>query len=385
MISIRLALFNLALILSAAALFAQSPSATAPAKPPGSAAPSPGKPAATASPAASASPVAAKPAATPSAEDLINSLASADVQTAITLLKSNFTKPDAINETELSRATLQGLLLRLGHGLMLLPDKAGPPADVPAPFYGEILGGRIGYLRLGTFSPANLQALDKKLSECADKKVDALVIDLRASSGNDFAAAADFAKRFCPKSKTLFMLRKQGKQERVFTSDRDPGYQGLIVLLADGDTSGGAEPFAAALRFYDKALVIGQPTAGRAMEYSDLPLPSGKVLRVAVSEAISPDGRSLYPETVKPDLPVEMSMAEKRQIFQLSMEKGISSFVYEVERPHLNEAALMAGTNPELETGEQRRLRAQDRQQPRDGVLQRAVDLVTSLEIYQKR
>jgi hypothetical protein len=45
----------------------------------------------------------------------------------------------------------------------------------------------------------------------------------------------------------------------------------------------------------------------------------------------------------------------------------------------------MAGTNPELEAAEQRRARAQVSLAPRDSVLQRALDLVTSLEIYQKR
>jgi hypothetical protein len=45
----------------------------------------------------------------------------------------------------------------------------------------------------------------------------------------------------------------------------------------------------------------------------------------------------------------------------------------------------LAGTNPELEAAEQRRARAQVNLAPRDSVLQRALDLVTSLEIYQKR
>src|SRR5947208_3317150 len=201
--------------------------------------------------------------------------------------------------------------------------------------------------------------------------------DLRASTTTtDFGIASDFAKRFCPKGKTLFTLHKASKQDRAFTSDRDPAYQGLIIVLTDAETSGGAEIIAAALRFYDKALLIGQATAGRAVEYSDLPLPSGKLLRVAASEALSADGHSLYPAGVKPDLPVEMSMVDKRYVFQLSMEKGLGPFIYEAERPHMNEAALIAGTNPELESAEQRRGRMQDRS-PRDAVLQRALDLVT--------
>jgi len=112
------------------------------------------------------------------------------------------------------------------------------------------------------------------------------------------------------------------------------------------------------------------------------------VLRLAVAEMISPDGRSLFTEGVKPDLPVEMSSADKRQIFQLNSEKGMAPFVYEAGRPHMNEAALLAGTNPEVEAAEaaqQRRGRAPEKPPPHDPVLQRALDVVTSLEVYQNR
>jgi hypothetical protein len=201
--------------------------------------------------------------------------------------------------------------------------------------------------------------------------------------------AAEFAKRFCPKGKTLFTLRKPtGHQDRVFGSDRDPAFRGLVMVLTDGDTAGAAEAIAAALRFYNKALLIGQVTAGRAAEYSDLLLPSGKILRVAVAEMVSPEGRPLFPEGIKPDLPVDMSMADKRQIFQLSGEKGMGPFVYEGARPHMNEAALLAGTNPEVEAAEaaqQRRGRAPEKPPAYDPVLQRALDVVASLEVYQKR
>jgi C-terminal processing protease CtpA/Prc len=280
--------------------------------------------------------------------------------------------------------------MRLPRGVMLLPAKENAAAEAPSVFYSEIIGGHVGYVRIGSLNAANLQALDKSLSNFVTKNVNALIVDLRASQAtSDLALAAEFAKRFCPKGKTLFTLRKPaGRQDRVFNSDRDPAFRGLVMVLADGDTVGGAEAVAAALRFYNKALVIGQASAGRAAEYSDLSLPSGKTLRVAVAEMVSPDGRSLFPEGIKPDLPVEMSIADKRQIFQLSGEKGIGPFVYEAGRPHMNEAALLAGTNPEVEAAEaaqQRRGRASEKPPAHDPVLQRALDVVTSLEVYQKR
>ena len=327
------------------------------------------------------------PSATPSSEQIINALSDNELQSAISLLKSNFTDPDKITEAELNRATLQGLLVRMPGSLLLLAAKENAPSEPVAPFYSEIFEGHIGYLRVGALDGANLKELDKKLQEFATKKVDAVIVDLRASGSGDFATAAEIAKRFCPKGKTLFSMRKPGsRQDRTFTVDRDPAFQGLVVVLTDVETAGGAEALAAVLRFSDKALVIGQSSAGRAVEYSDLPLPSGKILRVASAEAVLPDGRPLFPGGMKPDLPVEMSIADKRQIFRQSGDKGMTQFVYETERPHLNEAALIAGTNPEIDIPDaQRRLRAREKTSPHDSVLQRALDVVTSLEIYQKR
>lgn len=331
----------------------------------------------------------ATPTPAPTTEALINSMNSADLQQAIQILKSNYINPEALNETELNRALLSGILARLGRGMMILSERAAETSEGSSPFFGEILDGHIGYARFGALTAANLQAMDASLQTYSAKKVDAVVIDLRASPAtNDFALAAEFAKRFTPKGKLLFTLRKTAtKPERTFTADRDPSYQGLMIVLADADTSGPAEAIAGVLRLYDRALIIGQATAGQAVEYSDLPLNGGKILRVAVTEAVLPEGRALFPGGLKPDLPVEMPAVDKRLVFQQAPEKGMSPFIYESERPHLNEAALLAGKNPEIEAMEtaQRRIRAGEKALTRDPVLQRAIDVVTSLAVYQQR
>jgi len=84
---------------------------------------------------------------------------------------------------------------------------------------------------------------------------------------------------------------------------------------------------------------------------------------------------------------VEMPSTDKREVFQTSREKGMTSFVVENPRPHLNEAALISGRNPELEAMEaaQRRKTNPEKSGVHDAVLQRALDLVTSIEIFQKK
>jgi hypothetical protein len=320
----------------------------------------------------------------------LEALDAADLQQAIPIIKANYVNPAALSETELNRATLAGLLSRLGRGLMLLPARGTAATPTPAPFYREIIGGHIGYLRPGDLSRAQLQEFDATLSGFAGKKVDAIVLDLRGSAEtNDYGTAAEFANRFVPKNKPLFALRgPAAKTARAFVSNQDPIYTGLLVLLVDNETAGATEVLAAALRSSEKAIIIGQTTAGRAVDYTDLPLPSGKILRVAVAEAIPPDQRPCFPEGVQPDLPVAMPAVEKHQIFQQSLTKGMALFVFESDRPHLNEAALLAGTNPEIEAAQaaqQRRTRGADDPALHDAVLQRAVDLVTSIGVYEKQ
>src|SRR5256886_16296488 len=91
-------------------------------------------PSGTAAQVASKSPAlpAASPSVTPTTQDLVNSLGPADLQAVITLLKSNFTDPDAITDTELSRATVEGLLVRLPRGVMILPNKENPSGAAPS-------------------------------------------------------------------------------------------------------------------------------------------------------------------------------------------------------------------------------------------------------------
>ena len=323
----------------------------------------------------------ALPSASADAKTTVDSLAPAEIDETIRVLKSNFVDPNALKDQEINRATLEGLLTRLHGGAMLVASKTTTP-ESPAPFYSEVLGNHIGYIRIGSLTNDNLRAMEKALTDFTSKKVDALVIDLRATSSNDFDIAAETTKRFVAKGKTLWTVRKTvAHQDRAFTNDRDPVFQGTIMVLIDSETSGPAEAMAVALKTHGQALLIGQPSAGRAVEYSDFPLSSGKILRIAVGEVIGRSGQSLFPGAVKPDLPVELSPTQKHQIFALSVQRGLTTFVFERERPHFNEAALIAGTNPEFDIRQQRRNSDENLQ---DAVLQRAVDVITSLSVFQK-
>jgi hypothetical protein len=308
-----------------------------------------------------------------------------DLQQALTIIQRRYLDPTKVTGAELNRATLDGFLARLKGGVVLLSSPT--PTPTPEPLYREIFEGHIGYLRPGDLSRAQIQELDNTLRGFAGKNVDATILDLRGTSeSSDYAMAAEFASRFVAKGKPLFSLVGPGvTPAREFSSKQDPLYSGFIAVLVDHETAGASEVLAGAIRLQDRAIIIGETTAGREIDYAEETLRSGKVLRIAVAEAILPDHRPRFPKGLDPDLSVPFPAEQKREVFQQSLTKGMAAFVFESDGPHLNEAALLAGTNPELEALAPRRSRLGEKPPLHDPVVQRAVDLVTSIGVYEKQ
>jgi hypothetical protein len=212
----------------------------------------------------------------------------------IDLLRNNYTQPGNLSDAALARAGIQGLLDRLGTGARVY-SKVSPTPETPGPLRSEILDGNVGYLRLGSLS--DLGALDAALEQFSVKPPTALVLDLRATPHNtDFELAAEVCRRFAPKGRILFSIKRpKVNDEEILTSREDPRWRGLLVVLVDGDTAGASEVIAAVLRTHLRAYVIGQQTKGEAAQFDDLPLASGKVLRVAVGEVSLPDNSPVFP------------------------------------------------------------------------------------------
>lgn len=327
-----------------------------------------------------------KPAPTPSAAALIDSLTAPELDEVISLLRDHFIKPEMLEELPLKRATVLGAITRLAPGASILQAPAA--TDLAAsPFRSEIVDGRIGYARLGDSAPGNVAALDAALAKFTEAKLGALVLDLRATPGSsDVEQMAEVCRRFVPKGRVLFTVRKANvKEEQVLTSRDDPKFGGILVALVDRDTAGTAEVIAAVLHTQVNAMVIGQQTRGEAVEFQTFPLASGKLVRIAVAEVALPDRTTVFPGGVKPDLIVDVASETTAAVLKRELEKGVADLVFETERVRMNEAALVAGSNPELDVAQAaQKAKADKKVVLHDAVLQRAVDFVTTLAIYQK-
>ncbi|MEX1117472.1 MAG: S41 family peptidase, partial [Terrimicrobiaceae bacterium] len=326
------------------------------------------------------------PAPPSSRREIVDNLSPEDVEKAIQAIQKSFLDGEVAGEAGLRRAALEGLLVRLNPGLLVSQDGSQQVGTAAFPYLSEILDAHIGYVRPGVLDKTALDQFDASLKSFAEKNVDALILDLRGVGGaGDFETAADFARRLAPRGKLLFTLQKpSAKQERIFTSNQDPVFDELVVVLTDARTSGPAEALAATLRVNTGAMVIGADTAGAAVELEQFTLGKGVTLQIAVAQVLLPEAGPLFPGGLKPDIAISLPAAVQEQIFRESTEKGVSQFVFETERRRMNEASLVANTNPEIESA-QAALRGRAATLPKDTILQRAVDLVTAIQFYSKK
>ncbi len=326
------------------------------------------------------------PAPPPSRREIVDSLSAEDVDKAIQAIQKSFLDGGVAGDAGLRRAALEGLLVRLNPGLLVSQNGTQQEGPGAFPYLSEILDAHIGYVRPGVLDKTALDQFDASLKSFGEKNVDALILDLRGVKGAcDFETAADFARRLAPRGKLLFTLQKpSAKQERIFTSNQDPVFTGLVVVLTDSRTSGAAEALAATLRVNTDAMIIGADTAGAAVELEKLELGKGVTLQIAVSQVLLPEAGTLFPGGLKPDIAISLPAAVQEQIFRESTEKGVSQFVFETERRRMNEASLVANTNPEIENA-QTSLRGRTSPLPKDTILQRAVDLVTAIQFYSNK
>ncbi|MEO6846811.1 MAG: S41 family peptidase [Chthoniobacterales bacterium] len=344
-------------------------------------------PSASASPSASPSPQATPiPSPTPDLETLINGMNGAQIDKALSTIKANYFDATASTDEEAKRAQLEGIIIRSGPGIDVLIAPKNAPEIHKVPFLSEILDARIGYLRVGSISSESLAQMDTSLKKFSEQKLNAVVVDLRGCPPSyDYELARGFARRFCKKGKLLFSIQKpSAKQERLFSSDMEPLFEGIVIVITDEYNMGAAEAVAGALRASAGAMIVGEKTSGGAIEFTDVDLGQGKTLRVANAQVVLPTGGSLYPKGVQPDIEVQIDPRIQKEIVRLSADKGISQFVFEKEYGRMSEAALVNNTNPEIESVQEIR-RNGGKEQPHDVALQRAVDLVTTIDFYKKQ
>ncbi len=330
--------------------------------------------------------------------ELVDGLDQASLQEAFRLLRKEYIKREDLDYDFLNQAAIQGLLERLDFGAMLLTEASRSASDSPFGFYQTTLAGKIGYARLGRYSRDELDPLDEAIAAWRnDKEIGTLVLDLRSPQAQaDFAIAAEILSRFRPPNELLFKIRRPDQDRPVLFSSTPSAtsWSREVVVLVDSETGNVGEIIAAVLQDKQNSLVVGEQTPGLTVEYRDVPIGDDRILRYAIAEVILDGELSIFRKGVTPGLPTEPTLKAKHAVYTaLDGGAAIEDYLFRQTRPRMNEAALVAGTDPELDyylAKSNNRDTEWDTFLPSDDTLQQIIDVILSREFldggkWQKR
>jgi hypothetical protein len=131
-------------------------------------------------------------------------------------------------------------------------------------YRAEILAGNVGLLEIDILFPPH-DRLDAAMKALAD--TDALILDIRSCPGGTGMTTRPLESVFFAESTELVTIAVRGQEPQpIMSSDDTPGgvkYLGKPVYILTSRVTGSAcEELAWCLKYHDKAILIGETTAG---------------------------------------------------------------------------------------------------------------------------
>lgn len=334
--------------------------------------------------------------ATPSSAADTNATPAPDFNEVYNLVRQHISE---VNEANLNRAAVEGLISSLGPKVAWVKqDASGHSAEAALVSKTNWFDGKIGYLRIGKVAEGLAGAVHGAYEQLTSTNpLNGLILDLRYTGGQDYAAAVATVDLFLAKDKPLL----DWGQGLVQSKEKADALALPTVLLVNRQTEGAAEAMAAVLRHAGAGLILGSRTAGQAMVARDFPLKNGDRLRIMTSPIRLGDGSELSTDGVKPDIGVSVSPQAERAYFadafkdpaRTNATASVSgtnapSGLARARRPRFNEAELVRerreGYNPDADSTDGADGDA-DTGVVRDPALARAIDVLKGLALVRSR
>ena len=173
----------------------------------------------------------------------------------------------------------------------------------------KILEGNVGYLKIVEFMHPQRGMQTAVAAMKFLENTESLIIDLRGNGGGYSGLMQYIMNHYFDGGPTHISTNYySGKNEipsKEYSSDLVYGKLRVdtpLYIIVDGKTGSAAEFFAYTLQSFDKAVIIGQPTAGAAHRNSFYPLPGNFRISISTAAPINPKTNTNWETTgVIPD------------------------------------------------------------------------------------
>jgi len=235
----------------------------------------------------------------------------------------------------------------------------------------------VGYIYLPAFYE-DWNADNRGLNGCANDvgreilklekgNISGLILDLRYNGGGSAQEAAELAGIFIDAGPVAQVKEKWGRIYSLKDVDRGTVFDGPLVILVNGYSASASELVAGTLQDYNRAVIIGGPTYGKATMQVVFPMDTTVTpetyaekqtqnnIKITVSKLYRVNGetaqfRGVQPDILLPDILDAYASKEKDEPFALRP-STIGPNKYYTPYPPLAVSALAATAQPGIDTG----------------------------------
>ncbi len=226
----------------------------------------------------------------------------------------------------------------------------------------RMLPGDIGYIRFTMFQRNSVEEFKKALEHLRkDKELQGIIVDVRNNPGGLLDSAVSISDYFLPKGKLIVYTKGRiPKSIKKYYSLNPPIIPTNIpvVMLVNGGTASAAEILTGALRYNNRAIVVGEKTFGKGSVQTLYPLDMGYAVKITTAKYYMPNHKCIDGKGIEPDIVVKLS---KKDIETLK-----SEFKEMEEHPEKTE---------EIRRKQEKRI---------DNQLRRAIEVIKEIHLIEK-
>lgn len=201
-------------------------------------------------------------------------------------------------------------ILRKGEVMSLSVERR--QVQTPVATY-EMLQDFVGLVTIENFDTRCAEETIDAVETLLDNGAEKLIFDVRNNPGGYAHELIEVLDYLLPKGEIFHTVDYKGHED-ISYSDADCLKVPMVVLV-NGSSYSAAEFFAAALREYEVATIVGEPTVGKGYFQTTIRLNDGSAVALSVGKYYTPSGESLADVGVTPDNVVLLSEEEDYDLY----------------------------------------------------------------------
>ena len=173
----------------------------------------------------------------------------------------------------------------------------------------QILEQGIGYIRIAVFQAETSEEFKSAIKQLqADGPLQGLVLDLRNNPGGLMPISVEVADTLIDQGLLLYTEGRLPEANKQYYATYGDLTQGVpIAVLINGGSASASEIVAGALQDQERATIIGTQSFGKGSVQSVIPLGDGRAIKLTTAHYLTPNGRFIHGQGIKPDIIVEPS------------------------------------------------------------------------------